>query len=118
MIDGDFNIRITRGSGPGGQHKNKVETCVIVTHIPTGITEKCQDSRSQHRNKMLAKERVMKRVEALELQKKQDSTNEIRKNLIQNPKVIRTYNYTRNEVIDHRTKKHYPLKEFMNGEIS
>ena len=63
MIDGDFKITVTKGSGPGGQHKNKVETCVTVTHIPTGITERCQESSSQHQNIDLAKERVMKRVD-------------------------------------------------------
>lgn len=117
MIEGDFNIRVTKGSGPGGQHRNKVETCVIVTHIPTGITETCQDSRSQYQNKMLAKQRVMLRVSKLKEQEKNTKQNEIRKKLIQNPKIIRTYSYVRNEVIDHRTKKHYPLREFLDGKI-
>jgi len=113
MIDGDFDIRVTKGSGPGGQHRNKVETCVIVTHIPTGITERCQDSRSQWQNKQLAKEKVMQRVERLKEQEKHTKQNEIRKKLIQNPKIIRTYSYLRNEVIDHRTKKHYDLNKFI-----
>jgi peptide chain release factor 1 len=117
MIDGDFNIRVTKGSGPGGQHKNKVETCVIVTHIPTGITEKCQDSRSQYQNKITAKERVMQRVNALKEEKKHEEQNEIRKKLIQNPQIIRTYSFVRNEVVDHRTKKHYNLSMFMDGKI-
>ncbi len=118
MIDGDFNIRVTKGSGPGGQHRNKVETCVIVTHIPTGITETCQDSRSQYQNKILAKERVMQRVEKLKEQAKNRKQNEIRKNLIQNPKIIRTYSFVRNEVVDHRTKKHYDLNKFLSGKIN
>jgi peptide chain release factor 1 len=118
MIDGDFNIRVTKGTGPGGQNRNKVETCVIVTHIPTGITEKCQDSRSQWQNKILAKERVMERVNALKEQKKHERQNEIRKKLIQNPIIIRTYSFVRNEVVDHRTKKHYDLSKFIEGKIS
>jgi peptide chain release factor 1 len=118
MIDGDFDIRVTKGSGPGGQHRNKVETCVIVTHIPTGITERCQDSRSQWQNKQLAKEKVMQRVERLKEQEKHTKQNEIRKKLIQNPKIIRTYSYLRNEVIDHRTKKHYDLNKFMDGKVN
>ena len=118
MIDGDFNIRVTRGSGPGGQHRNKVETCVIVTHIPTGITETCQDSRSQYQNKVLAKERVMQRVTNLKEQAKHAKQNEIRKSLIQNPKIIRTYSFVRNEVVDHRNKKHYPLREFLDGKVN
>lgn len=117
MIDGDFNIRVTRGSGPGGQHRNKVETCVIVTHIPTGITEMCQDSRSQYQNKVMAKERVIARVEKLKEQQRHTKQNEIRKSLIQNPKVVRTYSFVRNEVVDHRTKQHYDLTKFLDGKI-
>jgi peptide chain release factor 1 len=118
MIDGEFNIRVTKGSGPGGQHRNKVETCVIVTHIPTGITETCQESRSQYQNKVLAKERVMKRIAVLKEQAKHEKQNEIRKNLIQNPKIIRTYSFVRNEVVDHITKKHYDLNKMLDGKIS
>lgn len=117
MIDGDFNIRVTRGSGPGGQHRNKVETCVIVTHIPTGITEMCQDSRSQYQNKVMAKERVIARVKKLKEQQRHTKQNEIRKSLIQNPKVVRTYSFVRNEVVDHRTKQHYDLTKFLDGKI-
>ena len=62
MKDSDLDIRITRGTGPGGQHKNKVETCVIITHIPTGLQEKCQDTRSKLKNLELAKERIEEKV--------------------------------------------------------
>ncbi|GAG81670.1 unnamed protein product, partial [marine sediment metagenome] len=51
MKDKDFKITCTRGSGPGGQHRNKVESCVIVKHIPTGLQEKCEDTPNQNRNK-------------------------------------------------------------------
>ena len=117
MTNKDFHIRITRGHGPGGQHRNKVETCAIVTHIETGLTETCQDSRSKLANIETAKNKLMVRILALQEQKKHENRNRMRKKLLQNPKVIRTYNYTRNEVIDHRTKKHYDLNKFMEGEI-
>ena len=113
----DFNIRYTRGSGPGGQHRNKVETCCVITHVPTGLQEKCEDTRSKERNKNIATERLLKRIEDQKLKAKQEATNERRKELIQNSKVIKTYNFNRNEVYDHRTKVKADLKRVMNGEI-
>lgn len=118
MKDKDFNIRITRGHGPGGQHKNKVETCAVVTHIATGMTETCQDSRSKIDNIETAKNRLTIKIAELLEQKKHEKQNKIRKKLIQNPKIIRTYSFVRNEVIDHRTKKHYNLNKFLDGKIS
>ena len=117
MEDKDLDIRITRGSGPGGQHKNKVETCVIITHIPTGLQEKCQETRSKIQNLELAKERIKAKVEKLQEQKIQEAKNERRRELIKNQKVVRTYNSVRNEVYDHRTKTKHDLKKFMRGEI-
>jgi len=57
----DFSIRITKSSKPGGQNVNKVETCVIITHVPTGLQEMCQDSRSKNRNLKIAKEDWIKK---------------------------------------------------------
>lgn len=117
MEDKDLDIRITRGSGPGGQHKNKVETCVIITHIPTGLQEKCQETRSKIKNIEIAKEKLQIKLNKLQEKKAQEAKNERRKELIKNQKVVRTYNYVRNEVYDHRTKTKHDLKKFMKGEI-
>lgn len=117
MEDKDFDIRITRGSGPGGQHKNKVETCVIITHIPTGLQEKCQETRSKLKNIEIAKERILEKIKKLQDKKIQEAKNKRRLDLIKNQKVVRTYNYIRNEVYDHRTKIRHDLKRFMRGEI-
>ena len=117
MKEEDLHIVYTKGSGPGGQHKNKVETCVVVTHIPTGLHERCQDTRSRSRNLKTAKERLRKKIaerEAAELQKKKKKR---RIELIQNQRVIKTYNYNRNEVYDHRTKVKRDLRRVLNGEI-
>jgi len=117
MNEKDLHIRITRGHGNGGQHRNKVETCVIITHIPTGLQEKCQDTRSKIKNIELAKERLEQKIKRFEDKKLQETKNEKRKDLIKNQKVIRTYNYSRNEVYDHRTKTKHDLKKFMKGDI-
>ena len=60
----EVQIQTMRGSGPGGQHRNKVETAVRITHIPTGITVTATEHRSQLRNKKLALERLQKRLNA------------------------------------------------------
>ena len=113
----DFDIRFTKSSKPGGQNVNKVETCVVITHKITGLTEKCEDTRSKEHNKNLAMSRLLKKIKEHEDEILQEKTNEKRKKLIQNRKTIRTYNYNRNEVYDHRTKTKANLKKVMNGEI-
>ena len=117
MNDKDLNIQVTRGSGPGGQHKNKVETCVIITHMPTGLKERCQDTRSKHQNIEIAKERLAKKIIETENKELQEIKNKKRIELIQTQQVIRTYNYQRSEVVDHRSKTRHDLKKFMKGEI-
>ena len=118
MKDKEFKIEYTKGSGPGGQHKNKVETCVVITHITTGLQERCQDSRSKNQNEILAKKRLLAKIHQIELDKRDVLKNEQRLDRIKNGRVIRTYNYIRNEVVDHRTKVRSNLKKTMNGELS
>ena len=117
MNNKDLHIIYTKGSGPGGQHRNKVETCVVITHVPTGLQERCQDTRSKSRNLKIAKERLEKKIREQEIKKLQEIKNEKRKELIKNQRVIRTYNYCKNEVYDHRAKTKHDLKVFMKGEI-
>ena len=116
-MDKEFDIKCTRGTGPGGQHKNKVETCVVITHIPTGLSERCQDTRSKIQNLKIAKERIEKKIQQLKDDKLHEILNEKRKELIQNQQVVRTYNYSRNEVYDHRSKSKHDLKKFLKGDI-
>ena len=117
MDNKDLHIVYTKGSGPGGQHKNKVETCVVVTHVPTGLSERCQEARSKIRNLKIAKERLAKKIIEFENNKIQEKKKETWIKRIQNRKVIRTYNYNRNEIYDHRTKVKHDLKKFIRGEI-
>lgn len=113
----DLKISVTRGSGPGGQHKNKVETCVTVTHTPTGLSERCQDTRSKIKNQKLAIERLERKLEKQKVNEKQEANNDARLERIKNPKRIKTYNFITQKVIDHRSKKMADLQKVMNGEI-
>lgn len=112
----DFKIIITTGTGQGGQHKNRVSTAVIITHLPTGLQEKCEDTRSQSRNKEIAMKRLLSKIKELENNKKHEKINDLRKNQI-NGKPIRTYNYPRNQVKDHRTGKRANLDKIMKGNL-
>ncbi len=113
----DIEIKYTRGSGPGGQHKNKVETCVVATHLPTGLQERCQDTRSRSRNEKMALKRLESKIQEQSDKLIFDAKKEKRKELIHNSKVIRTYNYNRNEVKDHRSKSKADLKKMMDGGV-
>ena len=118
MKNTDYKIVYTRGSGPGGQHKNKVETCVVITHLPTGLTERCQDTRSKIQNYNLAMTRLQNKIDNLKIEHEQAMKKALRDHMIKNPKVVRTYNYQRNEVKDHATGKKHNLKQFMEGQIN
>jgi len=111
----DLKVEYTKGSGPGGQHKNKVETCVTITHIPTGISQRSQDTRSRSRNYNLAWSRLNCKVKEQRDALKKEQEDIIRHSL--NTDVIRTYNYARNEVKDHRTGEKHNLKQFMDGKV-
>ena len=117
MNEIDLHITYTRGSGPGGQHKNKVETCVVITHIPTGLHERCQDTRSKSQNLKIAKERLEKKILLHKERELQEENNKKRIELIQTQKVIKTYNFNRGKVHDHRSKVSRDLKRVLNGEI-
>jgi protein subunit release factor A len=117
IVKSDLKIEYTRGTGAGGQHKNKTETCCEITHIPTGIKERCQDSRSKSTNYETALKRVTLRVEELAKQKKHNALNERRNQMLEEAGVIRTYNFQRSEVKDHRNKKTASLKKVLDGEI-
>ena len=112
-----FQITYKRGHGPGGQHKNKVESCVVVTDTETGMSETCQDTRSQAKNRSLAVERLVRRIAQQEWYEEQEKLNTKRKECIETG-VIRTYNFARNEVKDHRTGIKANLKKVLNGALN
>ncbi|WGH26408.1 MAG: peptide chain release factor 1 [Candidatus Bostrichicola ureolyticus] len=124
----DFEINPTeikrdtfRSSGAGGQHVNKTESAVRLTHIPSGIVAECQDQRSQHKNLEKAMTILYSRVYQMQLNKKITERSNERKCLINTGErsyKIRTYNYIQDRVTDHRINKSiYNLESFMNGNI-
>lgn len=113
--DDELIVRYTRGSGPGGQHKNKVETCCYIKHIPTGIEVKA-DGRSKTSNYNTALEELEKRLENLQLSIYIEKYRESRNKALSVGR-IRTYNFQRGTVLDHRTGKIAPLKKIMDGDI-
>ncbi len=113
-----FNVEYTRGSGAGGQHRNKVETCVVITHKPSGLQEKCEDERSRNLNEKTAYNRLVKRLQKIVLDAKMEKLNEKRVEAIKNNGTIRTYNFQRNTVKDHRTGKTANLKKVLDGYLN
>lgn len=117
----DLRIDVLRSGGAGGQHVNKTESAVRITHIPSGIVVKCQDDRSQHKNKASAMKVLRSRLFEREIEKLQNERSSMRKEQVgsgDRSQKIRTYNFPQNRVTDHRINLTlYKLDFFMMGDL-
>lgn len=112
----DLRVEYTKGSGPGGQRKNKLETAVRLVHIPTGISV-FQDGRSRQANERMALKALEKRLSEEKASADAEKAKAHRDYKIHNTKIIRTYNFKRQQVKDHRSGKTAPLQRVLNGEL-
>lgn len=119
---GDIRKDTFRASGAGGQHINKTESAVRLTHIPSGLVVECQDGRSQHSNYDKALKVLRSRLYEIELKKHNDEISSQRKSMVgsgDRSDKIRTYNYPQGRVTDHRINYSvHNLPTVMNGQIA
>jgi len=118
----DLKVDTFRSSGAGGQHVNKTESGVRFTHIPTGIVSESTDSRSQHKNREIAMQKLYQRIQEAQKEKAYQEQKTKRKSLVgsgDRSDKIRTYNYPQNRVTDHRINLTlYSLEKIMEGNIA
>jgi len=118
----DMRIDTFRASGAGGQHVNKTDSAVRITHLPTGIVVECQDARSQHKNKEKALAVLAARIKDKQTREKQAKEAATRKSLIgsgDRSERIRTYNFPQGRVTDHRIGLTlYKINDIMDGDLS
>lgn len=116
----DLRIDCFRSGGPGGQHANKTESAVRITHLPSGLSVSIQHDRSQTKNKETAMALLCSKIQDIQNQKQNDLLSTTRKNQTGNgdrSERIRTYNFAQDRVTDHRIKTSLKLNRVMEGEL-
>ena len=117
----DLRVDTYRASGAGGQHVNKTDSAVRLTHLPTGIVVECQDERSQHKNRARAMSLLQARLLDAEVTQQEREQAQARKSLVgsgDRSERIRTYNYPQGRVTDHRINLTlYKLSEVLEGDL-
>ena len=115
----DLRVDTYRASGAGGQHVNKTDSAVRLTHLPTGIVVECQDERSQHKNRARAMSLLAAKIKETEVNKRDAETAAKRRGLVgtgDRSERIRTYNFPQGRVTDHRINLDlYKLDEILGG---
>jgi peptide chain release factor 1 len=117
----EIRVDVFRASGAGGQHVNKTESAVRITHLPTGIVVECQDDRSQHKNKERALRILAARIKDQQVRAQQAKEASTRRSLIgsgDRSERIRTYNFPQGRVTDHRINLTlYKIEQIMDGDL-
>jgi peptide chain release factor 1 len=117
----DLKVDTFRASGAGGQHVNKTDSAIRITHVPSGLVVECQDERSQHKNRSRAMSILAARLLDIEQRKKQEAEAAMRKSQVgtgDRSERIRTYNFPQGRVTDHRVNVTlYKLDRVMNGDL-
>jgi peptide chain release factor 1 len=117
----EIRIDVYRASGAGGQHVNKTESAVRITHLPTGIVAECQDDRSQHKNRERALKILAARIKDQQTREQQAKEASTRKSLIgsgDRSERIRTYNFPQGRITDHRINLTlYRIEAIMDGDL-
>ena len=118
---GDLKVDTFRASGAGGQHVNKTDSAIRLTHLPSGIVVECQDQRSQHKNRAQAMKVLQAKLQQVEEDKAASEESATRKSLVgtgDRSERIRTYNYPQGRLTDHRINLTlYKLDEVMQGKL-
>lgn len=117
----DLKVDTFRASGAGGQHVNKTDSAIRITHLPTGTVVECQDERSQHKNRARAMSLLASRLLEAEREKEQKAMSENRRSLVgsgDRSERIRTYNYPQGRITDHRINLTlYKLEDVTGGDL-
>ena len=118
----DLKIDTFRASGAGGQHVNKTESAIRITHIPTGLVVTCQDEKSQHKNRTAALKVLKSRLLAQEKERLAQERADVRKSMVSTgdrSAKIRTYNFPQGRITDHRINfTSYQLENIMDGDLN
>jgi len=120
--DADIKIDTYRASGAGGQHVNKTESAIRVTHLPTGVVVTCQDESSQHKNKDKALKVLRSKIFEIQRQEQEQKRASQRKSMVSTgdrSAKIRTYNFPQGRMTDHRINLTlYKLTDIMDGDLN